>query len=194
MLKYRLYPTLLNTFARYQTGLVSENELLDRINRVPVPKTEAQARGISFEEAVVKGTNEELFDEDIIRRVRSLLPRPLVATQVYCEHQINDVLLYGFLDVLGTSLAVDIKTTGSYTFPKFEYDHQHFYLLALRKRGIRSLRYVITDFREVYHENYDLTLDFSKQEQQIADFCCFLESRRPHITDRRIFYAPGAGI
>lgn len=184
---YRFYPTLLNTFARFQKGYVNEQELLDRINRVPIPQTQAQARGVSFEEAVIKGTDEDFFDPEILREVRSLLPRPMVDTQVYCQYQLGDVLLYGYVDVIGRTLAVDMKTTARYTPGRFTFDHQNFYLLALRPKGVRSLRYVITDFKKVYQENYDLATDFSVQIQQVQLFCEFLENHRPAISDTKIF-------
>lgn len=184
---YRFYPTLLNTFARFQKGYLSAQEVLDRINRVPAPQTEAQAKGVSFEEAVIKGTDEAQFDAEILRKTRALLPRPMVATQVYCQYQHNDVLLYGYVDVIGRTLAVDIKTTGRYTPGRFADDHQNYYLLALRPKGIRVLRYVITDFQEVYQENYDLNTDFSTQAEQIKLFCEFLEVHREFISDRKIF-------
>ncbi len=186
-IRYRLYPTLLNTFARFQKGYLTEQELLDRINRVPVPQTQAQAKGVSFEEAVVKGTDEDFFDPEVIRKARVLLPRPMADTQVYCQYQLGDVLLYGYVDVVGKTLAVDLKTTGRYAPGRFTYNHQNFYLLALKSKGVRSLRYVITDFREVYQENYDLNMDFSVQEQQIQHFREFLEEHREGITDDKVF-------
>ena len=186
-INYRLYPTLLNTFDRYQKGYISETILLDRINRVPVPQTLAQAKGSSFEEAVIKGTNEEEFDPEILQKVRILLPRPMIKTQVYCEHQVDNVLLYGYVDVIGKILAVDIKTTNNYKPGCFALSHQNFYLPALRSKGIRTLRYIITDFKEVYQEDYDQSTDFSSQHVQISHFCEFLEAHRNEITDRRIF-------
>ncbi|MDQ6482150.1 hypothetical protein [Dyadobacter sp. LHD-138] len=184
---YSLYPTLLNLFDRYQKGYLDKQELLNRVNRVPVPQTEAQAKGSSFEEAVIKGVNEDDFDAEILNKVRALLPRPMVKTQVYCEHQLDNVLLYGYVDVIGKTLAVDIKTTHSYQEGQFAHSHQNFYLPALRAKGIRTLRYVITDFQDVYQENYDQTVDFSVQEVQIKLFCDFLEAHRGEITDRKIF-------
>ncbi|TDE13760.1 hypothetical protein [Dyadobacter psychrotolerans] len=185
--KYRLYPTLLNLFDRYQKGKLSGEEFINRINRVPVPQTEAQARGASFEEAVIKGTNEELYDPLILQKVRSLLPRPMMKTQVYCEYQFDDVLFYGYVDVIGKTLAVDIKTTSQYVPDCFAHSHQNFYLPALKSRGIRSLRYVITNFIDVYQEDYDQSVDFSFQEKQIKSFCEFLEEHRGRITDKRVF-------
>jgi hypothetical protein len=184
---FRLYPTLLNLFDRFQKGYVSDNELIDRINRVPVPQSLAQARGVSFEEAVIKGTNEEAFDSEILRKTRLLLPRPMLKTQVYCEYQLGTVLLYGYVDLIGKILAVDIKTTANYRPGCYAQSHQNFYLPALRTKGIRTLRYVITDFKEVYYEDFQQGLDFSVQEQQISAFCDFLETHRSQITDRRIF-------
>jgi hypothetical protein len=185
--KYKIYPTLLNSYDRFEKGYIDGNELINRINRVPVPQTEAQRKGASFEEAVIKGTDEELFDAGILAQVRALLPRPMMKTQVYCEYQLGNVLLYGYVDVLGRMLAVDIKTTKKYEPGCYAQSHQNFYLPALRSKGIKSLRYIITDFTEVYHEEYDHTLDFSHQEMQINAFCVFLEEHRAMITDRRIF-------
>lgn len=163
-LNYRIYPTLLNLFDRFQKGYVTENELVDRINRLPIPQTEAQAKGSSFEEAVIKGIDEELYDPEILSKVRSLLPRPMLKTQVYCEYRLDDVMLYGYVDVIGKMLAVDIKTTRNYVPGCFAKSHQNFYLPALKSRGIRTLRYVITDFKDVYQEDYDHSIDFSSQQ------------------------------
>lgn len=186
-IEYKFYPTLLNLYDRYQKGYIEKADFLNRINRVPIPQTESQAKGSSFEEAVIKGINEESFDSGILDKVRALLPRPMMKTQVYCEHQLDNVLLYGYVDVIGKTLAVDIKTTNNYQPGRFAHSHQNFYLPALRTKGIRTLRYVITDFQDVYQENYDQTIDFSVQEIQIKLFCDFLEEHRGEITDGRIF-------
>lgn len=185
--KYKLYPSLLSCFDRFERGYIDEQELLDRINRVPAPQTEAQFRGSSFEDAVIKGIGEETFDPEILSKVRSYLPRPMLKTQVYCEYQLNDSLIYGYVDVIGKMLAVDIKTTSNYREGYFVKSHQNFYLPALRAKGIRSLRYVITDFKDVYLEEYDQMVDLTYQEEQAARFCTFLETYRDRITDLRIF-------
>lgn len=186
-IKFRFYPSLLNQYDRFLEGKLSENDLLDRINRVPIPQTEAQAKGVSFEDAVLKGVEEELYDAEIIKKVRALLPRPMMKTQVYCEYQWKDVLIYGYVDVIGKMLAADIKTTKQYTADAFAVSHQNLYLPALKTKGIRSLRYVITDFSEVYQEEYDQTVDLSFQLNQIETFCDFLEENRKRVSDLRIF-------
>ena len=84
-------------------------------------------------------------------------------------------------------MAVDIKTTSKYEAGCYATSHQNFYLPALSPRGVRTLRYVITDFKQVYCEEYDRNLDLAHQEEQIEAFCRFLEDNRPAITDSRIF-------
>lgn len=188
MIKYRFYPTLLNTFARYlRGGNCSEQDLLAMINRVPTPTTAAQERGISFEEAIVKGTDEERFNPDILVKVRKLLPRPIVDVQVYCQWEIDDVLFYGYVDLIGKYKAVDLKTTSSYQAGRYTNNHQNLYLHALKRKGIRLMEYVITDFEDVYVESYPLTHPIDKQLEEIRLFKQFLEEHREQITDRKIF-------
>jgi hypothetical protein len=191
-INYRFYPSLLNTFSRYiQGGNLSVQALIDSINRVPTPTTTAQERGISFEEAIVKGTDEERFDPEIIKKVRKLLPRPIVDTQVYCQWEIEDVLFYGYVDLIGKFKAVDLKTTGSYQKDRYLFNHQNLYLHALKRKGIKLMEYVITDFTDVYVESYALTHPIDRQLEEIRQLKAFLEEHRPLITDKKIFVSPG---
>ncbi|MEZ0606986.1 hypothetical protein ACAW74_00660 [Fibrella sp. WM1] len=187
MIKYRFYPTLLNVFSRYlHGGNLTEQQLLDTINRVPTPTTEAQQRGISFEETLLKGIDEDRFDSAILQKVRKLLPRPIVETQVYCQWEIDDVLFYGYVDLIGMYKAVDIKTTGSYQPGRFLFNHQNLYLHALKKRGIKLMEYLITDFKDVYVESYALTHPIDRQLEEIRQFKAFIDEHRPLITDKKI--------
>ncbi|GAB3761894.1 PD-(D/E)XK nuclease family protein [Spirosoma pomorum] len=192
MVNYRFYPSLLNTFSRYLSGgNLSIQQLIDSINRVPTPTTAAQEQGISFEEAVIKGTDEERFNPDILKKVRKLLPRPIVDTQVFCQWQIDDVLFYGYVDLIGSFKAVDLKTTGSYQPGRFVNNHQNLYLHALKRKGIKLMEYVITDFSDVYVESYSLTHPIEKQLEEIRLFKAFLEEHRALISDKKIFVQPG---
>jgi hypothetical protein len=184
---YRFYPSLLNTYSRFLQGKLGEQELLDRINRVPIPSTEAQLRGVSFEDAVLKGIGEDQFDFNIVQTVRRRLPKPILKTQVYCQYQIDDTLIYGFVDVLGRKEAVDLKTTAHYEPERFLQDHQHFYLPALYNWGIRQMRYLITDFEQVYEEIYDGESDFTGQLEEVYSFKMFLNEHRELITNAKIF-------
>lgn len=177
-------------------GNLSVQELIDAINRVPTPTTAAQERGISFEEAIVKGTNEDRFDADVVQKVRKLLPRPIVDTQVYCQWEIDDVLFYGYVDLIGKYKAVDLKTTASYQPGRYVHNHQNLYLHALKRKGIKLMEYVIAEFRpnghiEVHVESYTLTHPIDKQLEEIRLLKAFLEEHRPLITDPKIFVAPG---
>lgn len=192
MIHYRFYPSLLNNFSRYlQSGNMPVQALIDSINRVPTPTTVAQERGTSFEEAIVKGTNEARFNPEIINKVRKLLPRPIVDTQVFCQWEIEDVLFYGYVDLIGKFKAVDLKTTGSYQKDRYLFNHQNLYLHALKRKGIKLMEYVITDFTDVYVESYALTHPIDRQLEEIRQLKAFLEEHRPLITDKKIFVAPG---
>lgn len=184
---YRFYPSLLNTYSRFLQGKISEQEVLDRINRVPIPQTEAQFRGVSFEDAVLKKIGEDQFDPQILATVRQKLPSPIIKTQAYCQYQIADVMIYGFVDILGRKEAVDLKTTSHYSADRFQQDHQNFYLPALYFRGVRQMRYLITDFVNVYEEIYEASADFEGQLEELYSFKMFLEEHREQITDAKIF-------
>ncbi|MES2519556.1 MAG: hypothetical protein V4585_15685 [Bacteroidota bacterium] len=192
---YRIYPTLLNSFALFEGEttdsqgeiIVNLGEMLDRINRVKKPTTQAQQKGIDFEKAVVTGENEDDFKEGIIEKARMLLPSKY-KTQFYSESKYKNCLIYGFVDLVGGDRAVDLKSTRKYEPNRFEFNHQNLYLLGLKKWGVKSLDYVITDFEEVYQESYTLdTYDFKPLYQQIDNFVDFIEQHRKLIKDKKIF-------
>jgi uncharacterized protein Usg len=192
---YRIYPTLLNSFAYYESEtldsqgniLVNTQEMLDRINRVRKPTTQAQQRGIDFEKAVVTGENEDDFKEGIIEKARALLPQKY-KTQFYSEARYKNCLIYGYVDLVGGDRAVDLKSTRRYEPDRFALNHQNFYLLGLEKYGIKTLDYVITDFEEVYQETYLLdSYDFKPLFQQVDNFVDFLEQHKKMIRDKKIF-------
>lgn len=184
---YRFYPTLLNTFSYFLNGgKLTEQHVLDAINRVPSPTTVAQQRGISFEETLIKGTGEEQFDAELLQKMRKLLPRPIVDTQVYCQWQIDDVLFYGYVDLIGKYKAVDIKTTGSYQPGRYLFNHQNLYLHALKRHGIKLMEYLVTDFTDVYVESYALTHPIDRQLEEIRLFKAFIDEHRDQITDKKI--------
>ncbi len=195
LIMYRIYPTLLNSFALFEGEttdsqgeiIVNLGEMLDRINRVKKPTTQAQQKGIDFEKAVVTGENEDDFKEGIIEKARMLLPSKY-KTQFYSESKYKNCLIYGFVDLVGGDRAVDLKSTRKYEPNRFEFNHQNLYLLGLKKWGVKSLDYVITDFEEVYQESYTLdTYDFKPLYQQIDNFVDFIEQHRKLIKDKKIF-------
>jgi len=192
---YRIYPTLLNSFAYYEAQtldahgeiLVDLQEMLDRINRVRKPTTGAQQKGIDFEKAVVTGENEDDFKEGIIEKARALLP-PKFKTQFYTEAKYKNCLIYGYVDLVGADRAVDLKSTRYYASNRFALNHQNFYLLGLKKYGIKTLDYIITDFENVYQERYSFdSYDFRPLYHQLDSFVDFLEQHKKLIRDKKIF-------
>jgi hypothetical protein len=144
-----------------------------------VPQTEAQRKGASFEEAVIKGTDEELFDAGILAQVRALLPRPMMKTQVYCEYQLGNVLLYGYVDVLGRMLAVDIKTTKKYEPGCYAKVTKTSICLHYAPKALKACVTLSPILRKCTTRN---TI-----KEQISRFCEFLETYRDRITDLRVF-------
>ena len=192
---YRIYPTLLNSFALYESQItdsqgrimVDSGEMINRINRVKRPTTQAQQKGIDFEKAVVTGENEESFKESVIEKARELLPAKY-KTQFYCETQYKQCKIYGYVDLVGGSRAVDLKSTRRYEPNRFALNHQNLYLLGLSKWGVKTLDYVITDFEEIYQETYHIdSYDFTPLYQQIDNFVDFLNQHRRMIRDKKIF-------
>jgi hypothetical protein len=195
MVRYRIYPTLLQTFSQYHHGttnargevLVGFNELIDRINRVPSPTTPAQQRGIDFESALLTGRGEDHFPAEILAEMRARLPKQY-KTQLRVRAVVKDVELYGLVDVVGADRAVDVKTTARYQPGKFAQHFQNLYLLGLRAWDIRQLDYLITDFAHVYVETYHAdTYDFRPLLDELDAFVDFLEANRRLITDPKIF-------
>ncbi|MEA5402061.1 hypothetical protein VB776_03975 [Arcicella sp. DC2W] len=196
---YRIYPTLINSFVLYEQQVLDAQgnilvdlwEMIDRINRVKKPTTEAQQKGIDFEKAVVTGENEELFGEKIIEKAREFLPAKY-KTQFYTEAKYKNCLIYGFVDLVGGDRAVDLKSTRLYEPNRFALNHQNLYLLGLQKWGVKTLDYIITDFEDVYQERYDIkTYDFTPLYHQIDAFVAFLEQHRKLIKDKKIFDKKG---
>jgi hypothetical protein len=197
-LRYRVYPSLLNQFSLYlsEEGFERDDEhipfvdfarLMDAINRVPTPTTEAQAKGIAFEELVLGAAQSEEPESPVVARTRQLLP-PVGTPQVYCEYQLDDVLIYGYADFVGFGRCVDIKTTKQYQFPKFLHSHQNWYMKALEPDGVKRMDYIITDFREVYRETYTPdTYDFGRLAYEVFLFRDFLEQHREQITQPKLF-------
>ena len=192
---YRIYPTLLNSFALFEEKtadsqgeiIVDMWEMIDRINRVKKPTTVAQQKGIDFEKAVITGEDEDMFSEIVIEKARALLPSKY-KTQFYSEAKYKNCLIYGFVDLVGGERAVDLKSTRKYEPNRFAFNHQNLYLLGLKKYGIKTLDYVITDFEEVYQETYTFdSYDFKPLYQQIDNFVDFIEQHRKLIKDKKIF-------
>jgi hypothetical protein len=191
IVKYRVYPTLLNEFGKYLSSPVSENRqrLINRINRVADFDDVTLAKfkkGIGFEDAVLKNKPHK-FEIQIIESVKSMLPSSFVAQkQVKFIH--NNIQFYGFADVVGEGRVIDIKTTSSYNYPRFAFNFQNLYLYGLKDLGCTQMDYIIYDFDTIHKETYHIsTFDFGLMLHQMELFTEFLEENRKYITDKKIF-------
>lgn len=201
MVKYKIYPTLINYFQRYylekhsETGEpITEQQMLDRINRVKTPLTDAMLKGIKFEEKVLaRATGKEFSHESweipLIDEVIEYLPEMCI-TQRYVDFVYKDVMIYGFVDFKGSGMVVDLKTTSYYNFPEHEENTQTLYLYALKHLGYKTMRYIVVNLedRVVGLEEYNLeNYDFSRLFEWVELFKQFLEAKKHLITDKRIF-------
>lgn len=130
-------------------------------------------------------------------------------TQFFAQSAIStsygDVEIYGYIDEWPDNKMYDIKTTGKYTFGKFERKWQrHAYPWCVISSGlateIESFTYWVVEWayqragdplkaKTVTEETY--TYDHQDSEiklrSHIECFICWLESRRELIQDRKIF-------
>jgi len=217
MIKYKIMATSLDAFQRY---LGSEEdtafqEMIDRINRVPFESEKAD-KGTAFNNIVdlaIKNPNflklhidnklEEMqyqfknwefsFKVSVIKEFADYFKDAVsqVYTEGIIETQYGEVLMYGYIDELqGT--CYDIKTTGSYTFPKYLHAWQHVvYLYCLNKSGfpVTEFEYTVTDFKNTYREtyNYEPEKDIIKLRSFVEQYIEFLELNKELITDKKIF-------
>lgn len=215
---YSIYPTLLNnwhlylTEAGYTRGVddengdtveehivfVDEKKLIDSINRVPFPTTQAQQYGKDFEDMVLgrmpvmTGTVERA-----IKEARKYVPGPFRNDNVYTAgvYKVGfnvKVIIYGYIDTMGAGRIVDIKTTSQYDSKELKYfnSHQLFYLHNLFHAGYKKMQFVINTKNEIYVETYrPNVVDWELMRGEVETFIEFLEDRTADglIYDKRIF-------
>lgn len=201
------------------------NDLMDTINRVESEPSEPASRGTCFNEIVdcliakrkpdfpcervVDGLTtfyECQFDGFTFRfplNVCSWFAKyydgamSQVKVSAVLDTCHGDVELYGYIDELMPLSVHDIKTTGSYSFPKFKDHAQHLvYPYCLRKNGndISRFEYNILllpkyGSPEIHTEVYvfDDERDIPILRQDVEDFIDFLEINRRLITNKKIF-------
>jgi hypothetical protein len=204
---FHIYPTLLDSFGWYKR---SENEgakqeFLNKINRVPMEKTDAMIRGNDFEAAVNEWSRRGRLPDgpvtvhdltvspELIGRFSKGMERAMrqVFVEVNLETKYGGVRLYGFIDDILADAAYDTKTTGEYKLGKYRNGWQHpAYLEALHQGGGQISRFVyrITDFEDYYEEEYQYRKeDTERLVKELEHLIEFLEDNRAAISDRKIF-------
>lgn len=205
--RYKFYATLLDAFTWY---LKSESEgafqeFLDKLNRVPF-SSEAADKGTAFNELVdsliltpddlqtgleVYHHNGFEFPSYIVREYVEIFSSavPQVYVERVIETKYGHVLLYGYIDELMAYLISDIKTTKSYEFGKYINNWQHrVYLYCLKENGIDTFQYTVTDFDEVYKEEYVWREDYELDLRLICEHLVrFITDHQDLITDKKLF-------
>lgn len=184
----RLSPTLLDSFAYYMSiedneqSAVKRTELLARLRGEEIQPSEAMLDGIQFEQDVLNTCTGKL-NPDTSKPYGECVVE--VAEFVYggtyqypIRYEFNGIMVEGFIDFLKRNKVVDIKTTSKYDIGKYLFNNQHLaYLLGLRREKINNFVYIVTDFRNVYKEEYNYHPDFeNKFQSNISAFLGYLEN------------------
>lgn len=209
---YNIWATLLNDFSHYQkeegferggefVPYCDENALINKLNRSEVLKTDAILKGVAFETSLQTGQTEiEIegqimkFDSDLVKSMSRITEGSVWQTRVSKSIVLSPAIsvnLYGYMDAIKMDTGIDVKTTGSYSFPKFDKSYQHkVYLMGANSMGIHlnKFMYLITDFREYYYEVYPYDPEkFTKDLTIISgDLIDFIESRKELITNENL--------
>ena len=149
---------------------------LNTLNKVRLPTTEAQQKGINFENAVqeisdnfegVKLKDEKLvFSNEIDFLFATMLPEAESKAayeiakkthgglwQEVLQKRVDNYLLYGKADVIKQNYIYDIKRVSQYEVGKYQKSIQH--LLYMECSGIENFEYLISDKSgNVYAEYY----------------------------------------
>ena len=160
----RISPTLLDSFAYYlsvEDGEQSEQKRQEIIAYLRGEKTtsEAMQNGLMFEQDVVaclQGKALMTTDAGIIKCAEEIAG--IVKGGVYQHHverEINGVTVHGYIDFLKRNTIADVKTTKKYEIGKYNKKNQHrIYLYCTQPMKIDRFAYLVTDFKNVYREDY----------------------------------------
>jgi hypothetical protein len=158
---------------------------LNCLNKVKTPTTEAQQRGIDFEDAVrdlSNGLGTDLIDGDELSTAEAIAS--IVEGGMWQEvlkKETDNYLLYGRADVIKQDTIYDIKRVSSYDIGKYGKSIQH--LLYMECAGLDKFDYLISDGKSVYKETYtrdiytmpillekiDLMVDFIKSTPEFIE-------------------------
>ena len=139
------------------------NELIDKILSDPLQLARLNsytATNLAYDYTDKEGFKTQMiFPTEIVKYFveyfKGSVPQMFVEAPL--QTGLGNVLLYGYMDEIRRDWAFDIKTTKQYLFPKFIDKFQHLvYPFCLHHMCIKvtNFKYVITDFKEVFEEDY----------------------------------------
>lgn len=202
--KYKFYATLLDAYKWYQVSEsdTAEQEFIDKINRVPF-YSEAAEKGTAFNEVIdafidgkglVSYNNGFEFNETLIGTIGYALQGSIsqIHTSTFINTNYGLVELYGYIDYINQDKAIDLKTTKNYDLGKYKNSMQrHLYPVSLIDNGneINQFEFLVTDFKDVYSEVYNI--DYKESKAILIETCIgmiqFLEAKKNLITDMKVF-------
>lgn len=176
----------------------SEQDLIDKLNKVPFPKSEAMMKGIAFENCLRKpgvyADGQFEFDPAVVdacyKHTEGGIWQTWVDLQIFTYDY--EFTIGGYTDVIRRNVLKDVKTTKQYSFPAFDESYQHkVYLLGAEQTGaqIDQFDYVVCDFKEVYVETYFFDSNAYKASVLaiMRDVAEFIRLRRHLITNPKLF-------
>lgn len=147
------------------------------------------------------------FDIDLCKKVAKYFDGSITQflAEATMETSYGNVLLYGYIDEWVGNKMFDIKTTGRYSWGKFEKGWQrHIYPWCVIESGmtteVESFEYYVIEWayqrkgdpisaKGIYRETYTYSHEESgrKIREMLESFICWLESRKEFIQDKRIY-------
>lgn len=183
MTKHLLTPSLINSFQYYiqdewKSPEDSRADFLKTLSREKAPTTEAQAKGIKFENdifdccngkylkfrpvdtfpAIEPNTGEVLEIADnydfVVNSLSKIVKGGLWQQSVKKDLKVgnHDFLLYGRTDVIKRDTVFDIKFTSNYELGKFQDSSQH--LIYLYCSDLPKFSYLVSDGKDWWREDY----------------------------------------
>lgn len=203
-IKYKFWPTLLDSFRYWKDHEEDEgafNDLIDKLNDVKIEQSEENLKGIQFEQVINDLIDEKMvrhdFDMSLVDKVYSKLSR-CIGKQVKIEGIIStkhgNVELYGYFDYEFPEMMADLKTTSNYSLKtegsekvkKYKNNFQHKFISLLTPK--KEFNYVITDFKYFYIENFKLGKQLNEATiTEIEEFIDFINIFKYKIKDSKVF-------
>jgi len=169
------------------------NELIDKVLSDPTQMERLKsytAINLSYDYVDKEGLKTQMiFPTEIVKYFVDYFygSVPQMFVEAPLQTSMGLVNLYGYMDEIRRDWSYDIKTTGQYLFPKFIDKYQHIvypYCLHHMCISVSNFKYVITDFKEVFEEDYIYSpeRDTNRLISVCNDLIEFIE--RPEIKSR----------
>lgn len=184
MTKLLITSSLLNAYQYYiqdewKSPEDSRADFLKTLSREKTPPTEAQQRGIDFENAIrLADVTRNHFDPDpIVRRFTEIVRDGIWQQSVKKDLKVGnqEFLLYGRTDVIKRDTIYDIKFTSNYELGKFLDLSQH--PIYLYCSGLPNFSHLISDGKDWWREDYHNHAGIEDEiKSKVTEFLDYLEN------------------